>query len=126
MHLSGAVLYVKDLPGMRDFYGDMLRARPINKEHTESYALFDLNGSRFLLHAIPAEYAHDVKISSPPHFRERNPVKVIFAAEDVASERSRLVSMGVTILLRPWQNLAESCDGVDPEGNVFQIAGSLR
>jgi len=34
--------------------------------------------------------------------------------------------MGVTMLQRPWQNPVESCDGVDPEGNVFQIARSVR
>lgn len=125
MHLSGAVLFVKDLPGMREFYGNMLQVRPTNNEQTDSFALFDLNGGRLLLHAIPPEYACDVKIASPPQLRERNPVKIIFAVEDVASERSRLEAMGVAMLPRPWQNPEECCDGVDPEGNVFQIAASL-
>jgi predicted enzyme related to lactoylglutathione lyase len=123
MHLSGAVLFVNDLPRMRKFYGDMLQARPVNAE--DSYALFELNGSRFLLHAIAAEFAAHAGIASPPQAREGNPVKLIFSVHDVAAERSRLVAMGVTILPRPWQNPEESCDAVDPEGNVFQIAARL-
>jgi predicted enzyme related to lactoylglutathione lyase len=126
MHLSGAILFVKDFQRMRDFYAGMLQTRPLNEEGTGSYALFDLNGGRFVLHAIPDEYACDIKIASPPEARERNPVKVVFAVEDVSSERSRLAAIGVTMLQRPWQNPTESCDGVDPEGNVFQIARSVR
>jgi predicted enzyme related to lactoylglutathione lyase len=126
MHLNGAVLFVKDLQRMRDFYGRMLQKKPLNEEWTDSHALFDLNGDRFVLHAIPDEYACDIRIASPPEARERNPVKIIFAVEDVPSERSRLAGMGVTMLQRPWQNPTESCDGVDPEGNVFQIAISAR
>jgi len=126
MHLNGAVLFVKDFPRMRDFYGGMLQARPVNQEWTESYALFVLKGGRFVLHAIPDEYAREIKIASPPQTRDRNPVKVIFAVEDVSSERSRLEAMGVTMLQRSWENPAESCDGVDPEGNVFQITRSAQ
>jgi predicted enzyme related to lactoylglutathione lyase len=55
-----------------------------------------------------------------------HPIKVMFAVEDVASERSRLEAMGVAILPRPWEKPEESCDGIDPEGNVFQITRSLR
>lgn len=102
----------------------MLQSRPVNREWSDSYALFDLNGGRFALHAIPEEYAREIKIASPPQTRDRNPLKAIFAVENVFSERARLEAMGVTILQPPWQNPAESCDGVDPEGNVFQITRS--
>ena len=126
MHLNGAVLFVKDFQRMRDFYAGMLETRPLSEEWTDSHAVFDLNGGTFVLHAIPDDYARGIKIASPPEARERNPVKVIFAVEDVPSECSRLAARGVTMLQRPWQNPTESCDGVDPEGNVFQIARSAR
>jgi len=67
MHLGGAVLFVKDLPRMREFYGDMLQARPCNQECTDSYALFELNGGRLVLHAIPEEYRATSR--SRPHHR---------------------------------------------------------
>jgi len=37
--------------------------------------------------------------------------------DDVASERQRLESLGVSIVQRPWG----SYDGIDPEGNIFEI-----
>ena len=126
MRLDCAMLYVKDFPRMREFYGRMLGAVPVNTEWTETWALFDAEGTRFALHAIPEEYTREIEISSPPMAREGSPVKLIFAVDDVPVERARLEAMGIAMLPRPGQNAAESCDGVDPEGNVFQIAVSPR
>lgn len=116
------MIYVKDLPRMKDFYQQMLSAEPVNTEWTDSWALFDTGGMRFALHAIPAEIALDIEVSSPPKLRENNPVKLIFAVDNVPAERNRLEAMGVTMLRRPWQNAAQECEGVDPEGNIFQIS----
>jgi len=106
---------------MREFYTQLLQSLPIDEESTDSYARFDLKGGALVLHAIPEEYARDIQIASPPSVREANPIKLIFAAENVPAERARLEAMGVPMTQRAWQNPAESCDGVDPEGNVFQI-----
>lgn len=111
---------------MKEFYRQMLGTQPVNAEWTDTWALFDADGTHFALHAIPEEYARNIEISSPPKVRETSPVKLIFAVDNVPPERSRLEGMGVTMLQRPWQNPAEECEGVDPEGNVFQIsAGRL-
>jgi predicted enzyme related to lactoylglutathione lyase len=59
-------------------------------------------------------------VSSPPQPRESNPVKLIFEVEDLEMEVNRLTALGVSILERPWGTF----DGIDPEGNVFQIASS--
>jgi len=48
-------------------------------------------------------------------------VKLIFEVTDVESERARLESLGIQVLRRPWQKPGETCDAVDPEGNIFQI-----
>ena len=122
MRLGCAMLYVKDLPRMKEFYSEMLESRPINKEWTDSWAEFDTGGARFALHAIPAEIAQGIEISSPPKPREGNPIKLIFRVEDVGAEQARLESLGIQTLNRAWQNPAESCEGIDPEGNVFQIS----
>jgi hypothetical protein len=42
---------------------------------------------------------------------------LIFEVADSAVEASRLAALGVTILQRPWG----TWDGIDPEGNIFQI-----
>jgi extradiol dioxygenase family protein len=115
--MSGALIYVKDLPRMRTFYGEMLRAKPSNDAWTESWTAFDVNGVRFELHAIPAEIASQIEIASPPRARGQNPVKLLFEVDDVDVERARLEQLGITMVQRPWG----AWDGVDPEGNVFGI-----
>jgi catechol 2,3-dioxygenase-like lactoylglutathione lyase family enzyme len=116
------MLYVKDLPRMKDFYHRMLGAQPVNTEWTETWALFEAGGTRFALHAIPVEYARNIEISSPPKARETSPVKLIFAVDNVPAERSRLEAMGIAMSQRPWQDAALECEGMDPEGNIFQIS----
>jgi predicted enzyme related to lactoylglutathione lyase len=115
------MLYVRDLERMKQFYGDMLGVKPTNQEWTDVWATFDTGGARFALHAIPGEIAKRIEIMSPPTPREEDPVKLIFEVKDVESERARLESLGIRMLRRPWQQPGEACDGVDPEGNVFQI-----
>ena len=111
---------------MREFYGNMLKAQPINTEWTDTWALFDVGGTGFALHAIPGEHATKSEPSSPPPKREQSPVKLIFAVEDLSVERARLEAMGITVLQRSWQESAESGDCIDPEGNILQIAARTR
>ena len=106
---------------MREFYAKLLQTQPVNTEWTDRWAFFDTDGTGFALHAIPAAASGS---SSAP--REQSPVKLIFAVQDVPAERARLEAIGITTIERPWQDPAESCDCVDPEGNIFQIAARMR
>jgi predicted enzyme related to lactoylglutathione lyase len=78
---------------------------------------FEAGATKFALHAIPSEIADQIEISVPARPREKNPIKLSFEVDDVASERHRLESLGVSIVQRPWG----SYDGIDPEGNIFGI-----
>jgi predicted enzyme related to lactoylglutathione lyase len=120
MTLACSMLYVKDFARMRDFYANVLQTQPINTKWTDTWALFDAGGTQFALHAEGTEP------SIPPSTRERSPIKLIFAVGDVPAERARLEAMGITTLQRSWQEPTESCECVDPEGNVFQIAARVR
>jgi predicted enzyme related to lactoylglutathione lyase len=124
MQLRGTMLYVKDLERMKRFYADMLGTEPGNENRADVWAAFDAGAARFYLHAIPAALAMDIEIDTPPVMREDCPVKLIFEVKDVEGERERLESLGVQTIRRPWQVRGESCDAVDPEGNVFQICSS--
>jgi len=121
MQLRSAMLYVKDLERMKQFYGHLLGVQPTNQEWTDVWASFETGGARFALHAVPAEFAKHIEIASPPTPREKAPVKLIFEVKDVEAERARLEALGIQILRRPWQQPGEAYDAVDPEGNVFQI-----
>ena len=125
MTLECSMLYVKDFGGMREFYSNMLQAKPINAEWTDNWALFDVGGTGFALHAIPGHAGKPEPSSGQPN-RQQSPVKSIFAVEDLSAERARLEAMGVTIPQQSWQEAAASCDCVDPEGNIFQIAARTR
>jgi predicted enzyme related to lactoylglutathione lyase len=118
------MLYVKDLEGMKRFYGQILGVEPTNQRSTDEWAAFDTGEIRFALHAIPADIAQDIDIASPPEPRESGAVKLIFAVDDVERERERLESMGIRTIRRHWQLSGEACDAVDPEGNIFQLCCS--
>jgi catechol 2,3-dioxygenase-like lactoylglutathione lyase family enzyme len=124
--LECSVLYVKDFVRMREFYSDMLQAQPINADWKDTWAVFVAGGTKFALHAIPPVQAEAIDISSPPATRESVPLKLVFAVDDVPAERARLEGVGATALLRSMQEAGQSCDFVDPEGNVFQIAARIR
>ena len=58
------MIYVKDFPRMREFYSEMLGAKPINDKWTDSWAEFEAGNTRFALHAIPAALASMTPSSS--------------------------------------------------------------
>lgn len=124
MQLYGAMLFVKDLEGMKRFYGQLLGVEPANQKSTNEWAAFDTSGIRFALHAIPADIAKNIEIASPPEPRESGAVKLIFAVKDVEGARERLESLGIRTVRRSWQQPGEACDAVDPEGNVIQLCSA--
>ena len=102
---------------MAAFYGETLGLRSIAETRTDSWVEFDGGGASLALHAIPPEIAGGIEIATPPRVREENPLKLVFVVEDVKCERARLAALGIPMMARAWG----ACDGVDPEGNVFQI-----
>ncbi len=117
MRLNRAMIYVKDLPRMAAFYGEILGLKAIEETRMDNWVEFEAGTARFALHAVPSHLARQIEISSPPQPRERNAVKLSFEVDDIASERKRLESLGVVVIQRPWG----AYDGVDPEGNIFGI-----
>jgi predicted enzyme related to lactoylglutathione lyase len=126
MRVASAMLYVLDFPRMKAFYAAMLGAPLTNgiRPH-ETWAEFDLPGSKLALHAIPAEYAREIEISSPPEARESGAIKLIFEVENITAERDRIEALGGFILPRQW-HADDAFDCLDPEGNVFQVVSATR
>ena len=102
---------------MADFYGNVLGLAPIEETRIDSWVEFDAGGARLALHAIPDPLASRIEISSPPRAREENPVKLAFLVDDVEREQARMAALGIELVRKPWG----ACEGVDPEGNIFQI-----
>lgn len=119
VQLARVVIFVKDLEVMRQFYCEKMGLLPILGSEQPGWIECDAGRARVALHAIPPAIADRILLADPVEPREENPVKLVFAVENVEAERARLVAHGVTMFAtKPWG----ACDGLDPEGNVFQIA----
>jgi catechol 2,3-dioxygenase-like lactoylglutathione lyase family enzyme len=118
MQLRCAMIYAKDMTAMTAFYRDGLGLTPIPERSSDGWLEMDAGGVTVALHAIPPHIAADIVIASPPVAREETPIKLIFEVPDLEAARAFLMAHGAQMMdIRPWG----SCDGLDPEGNVFQI-----
>ena len=119
MELRRAIIFAKDLEVMGRFYSEKLGLRPIPESQQPGWIEFEAGASRLALHAVPETIASSMSVADPVPPREATPIKLVFAVSDVDAERTRLMAQGVTMFTtRPWG----ACDGIDPEGNVFQLA----
>jgi len=121
MRLSQAILFARDMARMVAFYGDALGLPILEGTAEAGWVRFDAGGCAVALHAIPAAIAAGIEIEDPPRARGETPIKLAFHVDDVDAARARLVARGVPMReARRWDGVA-FCDGLDPEGNVFQI-----
>lgn len=121
--IARVILFAKDIAAMAAFYRDVVGLSPVaTPDDSEDWRAFDAGGCQLALHAIPARYAEHIEITTPPEPREGSPMKVAFFAPDVAAAREALVRRGARMgEVQRFGDLV-MCDGVDPEGNVFQFA----
>lgn len=118
MELIRAILFVKDFETMAAFYRDALGLPEVAGTAAPGWVELGAGAARFGIHAIPEPIAATIEIANPPVPREDTPIKLVFRVDDLEAERARLIACGVAMGdLRPWG----SCDGIDPEGNVFQL-----
>src|SRR5262245_33009833 len=112
MKLAQAILFVEDMPRMKAFYGSVL-GLPVLEDGAE-FARLGGGGCVLALHSLPPV---------TKKFFERNDsyIKLCFHSDDVAKARADLVARGVPMRDLHQYGAATFCDGIDPEGNVFQI-----
>jgi catechol 2,3-dioxygenase-like lactoylglutathione lyase family enzyme len=122
MKLRTAILFVKDLPAMTRFYRDGLGLTAIKSRATETWVPLDAGGTELALHAIPEDLARDIQISTPPTPREDTPIKLVFEVANLDEARTHLAANGASMQESRWG----SCDGCDPEGNVFRITNTIQ
>jgi predicted enzyme related to lactoylglutathione lyase len=115
MPLKHAMIFVKDLPRMTRFYREAFGFTLIAQRSSAEWSEFE---GGLALHAAPATIAATLMITDPPRARTETPIKLVFAVDDVLVARAQLVAHGA-VMQEPRP--VGSCDGVDPEGNVFQI-----
>jgi catechol 2,3-dioxygenase-like lactoylglutathione lyase family enzyme len=112
------MIFVKDLERMTRFYRDALGLKVLQQTLTSDWVELDAGGAMLALHAIPSEIAATIEIATPPRRRSNAPIKLIFEVDDLDGARADLIAHGAIMAEpRSWS----ACDGIDPEGNVFQI-----
>jgi|SRR5664279_5573625 len=115
MKLAQAILFVNDAARMQAFY-EALGLRVVDGSAADGFVrLADPAGGAVL--AI-----HSTKAAGPGGpARTDTSIKLCFQVDDVDRERAALVARGVTMRdAHRFESIA-FCDGIDPEGNIFQI-----
>lgn len=113
-HLCRVILFVRDMKTVTAFYRDKLGLKPIkNVEFDPSeWIEFDAGGCNLALHK-----------AGKPGGRTRN--KFVFASDDPLKARAELIAKGVNMHKPMTGGRLVLCDGVDPEGNRFQISNRM-
>jgi predicted enzyme related to lactoylglutathione lyase len=120
MQLGQVMVFVTDLDRMRRFYADGFGLAVSEEE--PGWIRFATGGAALALHAIPPDVARGIAIADPPVARADTAIKFTFHVDDVDAARAALAAHGAAMRdVKRWGGRA-FCDGVDPEGNVFQIA----
>ncbi len=115
MKLAQAIVFVADVPRMQAFYVGTLGLTVMSAE--PGWVRLDAGGVVLGLHAIRGLPA----VAEPAPVRDQACTKLCFHADDVAATRERLIAAGVRMHEVHVYGALTFCDGVDPEGNVFQI-----
>ena len=124
--LGRAIVFVKSMPAMVEFYRDVLGlTEVVTAETGDGWRVLSAGQMQLALHAIPEQYAGGIEIGDPPQARSDSITKLVFRAPDVVAARAALHEKGVIEVhqsfIDPDAPLVR-CDFLDPEGNVFQIS----
>ncbi len=122
MKLRQLILFAKDMPRMHAFYRDVIGLTPVDEIEPLEWVQFDCEGTFFALHAMSAEAAARVTIDDPPRVRTDTPMKFAFHADDVDATARQLRERGAAMRDVRRFGTVVLCDGVDPEGNLFQLS----
>jgi catechol 2,3-dioxygenase-like lactoylglutathione lyase family enzyme len=116
MAIGRVIVFAKHVEALRHFYETGLGLVTVAAE--PGWVRLGGAGAELALHGLPPAIAARVQIASPPVARADTAIKPVFFVADVVAARARLAALGA--VMSEVRN--DYCDGVDPEGNVFQIA----
>lgn len=121
---AGVLVYAKDATNLTQFYRAVLQLLDCDEQSEPEHGFFVLQGRgiEMAIHAIPAAYAADIEIQTPPVPREDSTLKFFFNVHDIAHARDVATELGGSIAEQVWETPRyRYCNGIDPEGNVFQL-----
>jgi predicted enzyme related to lactoylglutathione lyase len=119
---AGAVMYAKDVERIAQFYAAL--AGLTRATTAADHVVFGSSSFQLVVHRIPEFLAASITITNPPLRRERTPIKLVLWVERIAPRRTMALALGGALdpVDTEWAfDGCRVCDGVDPEGNVFQL-----
>ncbi len=119
---AGVIVYAKDIHRLARFYAAVADLEVMHE--VDDHIVLESEVVEVVIVALPAAVAQRIVIKSPPDKREATAFKIAFAVASLAEAReaARANEGEVYPAGKEWsfQGL-RVCDGVDPEGNVFQL-----
>ena len=110
MKLERVIVFTPNAGRLAEFYLSTFQLEPIN----------DVEGDWIELKAGGCSLAfHTISETS---IQRDGWIKLAFGAVDVAAERARLERLGVAMSEVKSFDGIDICDGIDPDGNRFQIS----
>ncbi len=125
--VQSLVIFAKDKKRMSAFYQQVLGLAVAASDR--QHDLLTGRGIELVIHAIPAKYAQDIRISKPPAPREDTALKPVFRVRSLAAVRAAVQAGGG--YLKPAEQAwairgFTVLDGWDLEGNVLQFRQAQR
>lgn len=116
------VVYAKDVERLASFYQSALALAIA--EQARTFVVLHGQGFEVAIVAMPEAAAAAIDLPSPPVPLEDTPIKASFLVPSIEARRGAVTGAGGS--LKPpeaawaWRGQVH-LDGVDPEGNVFQL-----
>ncbi|WP_333663787.1 hypothetical protein [Chishuiella changwenlii] len=121
--LDTIIFYVKDVKKLQNFYVKNFNLKTI--EEDEIWVLLNAGSINIGLHKIGDQYLEKVNL-----YQEfDNNTKIVFEIDlDIETARDELISRNVEMReIKTFENYNYwLCDGIDPEGNVFQLKAKKK
>ncbi len=117
---AGLFIYALDPERVADFYCAV--AGMARLQATPELIVLESADIQLLVHRIPPPFAEGIVITSPPQRREDTALKFFFSVPSLAAARLAARAAGGEVFAENWQGPGFTvCNGMDPEGNVFQV-----
>jgi predicted enzyme related to lactoylglutathione lyase len=119
---AGAVVFAKHYERLAAFYEGVAGLKV--RETDETSTVLESASFQLVILQAPNHIADSIELSDPPARRADTPIKLVFYVESMESAREKAQALGGGLdeQIKEWAfDEHQVCDGVDPEGNVYQL-----
>ncbi|RBH47301.1 VOC family protein [Pseudomonas sp. MWU13-2860] len=120
--MTRIILYVQDVASLKTFYQRHFDL-PVVEEIEHEWVVLGAGAIELAMHLGGPAFRHAVQPDAEARAAASH-VKFVFSiCQDIGTPRERLAGAGVTVRdLKRYDGFAYTMyDGIDPEGNVFQV-----